>query len=112
MIRYNFVTKSVIQKTDLPVAEQRSGKRNLLSFMEVTMIRLRILDILNEQNRTKYWLFKRMDMLSYRNFQNIVNNKTKGIRFETLNKLTCILNVPVGELFEQTGEEDSGQNND
>jgi DNA-binding Xre family transcriptional regulator len=65
------------------------------------MVRLRILEILEEQEHTKYWLYKRMDMLSYRNFQNIVENKTSSIRFETLDKLARILNVSVGELFEQ-----------
>ena len=69
------------------------------------MIRLRILQILDEQNHTKYGLYKRMDMLSYRNFKNIVENETSSIRFETLDKLSRILNVPVGDLFEQTEEE-------
>ena len=64
------------------------------------MINLRILEILEEQGHTKYWLYKRMDMLSYRNFKNIVENKTSSIRFETLDKLKRILDVPVGELFE------------
>jgi DNA-binding Xre family transcriptional regulator len=65
------------------------------------MVRLRILDILAEQGHTKYWLYKRMDMLSYRNFQNIVENKTSSIRFDTLEKLSRILDVPIGDLFEQ-----------
>lgn len=68
------------------------------------MIRLRILEILEEQGHTKYWLYKQMDMLSYRNFKNIVENETSAIRFETLDKLRRILNVPVGELFEETQE--------
>ena len=66
------------------------------------MVQLRILTILQEQGHTKYWLYKRMDMLSFRNFKNIVENETSAIRFETLDKLSRILNVPVGELFEQT----------
>ena len=69
------------------------------------MVQLRILTILKEQGHTKYWLYKRMDMLSYRNFKNIVENETSAIRFETLDKLSRILNVPVGELFEQTEDE-------
>lgn len=68
------------------------------------MVQLRILEILEEQGHTKYWLYKRMDMLSYRNFQNIVENKTSSIRFETLDKLSTILNVPIGDLFEKTNE--------
>lgn len=66
------------------------------------MVRLRILEILEKQEHTKYWLYKRMDMLSYRNFQNIIENKTISIRFDTLDKLSRILEVPIGELFEQT----------
>lgn len=73
------------------------------------MVRLRILAILKEQGHTRYWLYKRMDMLSYRNFKNIVENQTSGIRFETLEKLSRVLNVPVGELFEQS-EEERGSN--
>lgn len=69
------------------------------------MVRLRILSILEEQDHTKYWLYKRMDMISYRNFKKIVDNETSSIRFETLDKLGRILNVPIGELFEQTDEE-------
>ncbi len=71
------------------------------------MVQLRILEILEEQGHTKYWLYKRMDMLSYRNFQNIVENKTSSIRFETLDKLSTILNVPIGDLFEKTDEADN-----
>ena len=68
------------------------------------MVRLRILDLLEEQEHTKYWLYKQMDMMSYRNFKIIVDNETSSIRFETLDKLSRILNVPIGELFEQTEE--------
>lgn len=68
------------------------------------MVRLRILEILEEQDHTKYWLYKRMDMMSYRNFKNIIENETSSIRFEILDKLSRILNVPVGDLFEQTDD--------
>ena len=44
-------------------------------------------------------------MLSYRNFNNIINNETSSIRFETLDKLSRILEVPVGDLFKQVGED-------
>ena len=65
------------------------------------MIRLRILDILNEQNHTKYWLYKQID-LSYQNFNRMVQNETSSIRFENLDKLCKILNCSIGELFEVT----------
>jgi DNA-binding Xre family transcriptional regulator len=68
------------------------------------MVRLRILEILTEQNHTKYWLFKRMDM-SYQNFNKIVNNETSSIRFDNIDKLSRILNVPIGDLFYQTTDD-------
>ena len=64
------------------------------------MLRLRILDILEEQHHTKYWLYKQMD-LSYQNFNRIVNNETSSIKFENLEKISDLLGVPVGDLFEK-----------
>ncbi|MEY8392920.1 helix-turn-helix transcriptional regulator [Lachnospiraceae bacterium 45-W7] len=69
------------------------------------MVRLRILEILEEQNHTKYWLFKQMD-LSYQNFNRMVMNETRSIRFENLDILSNILNCPVGDLFEKTENSD------
>lgn len=63
------------------------------------MIRLRILDILKEQNHSKYWLFKQMD-LSYQNFNRMVQNETTSIKFENIEKLCKISDCPVGDLFE------------
>lgn len=68
------------------------------------MIRLRILDILEEQNHTKYWLYKQMD-LSYQNFNRIVNNETTSIRFDNLEKLCTILQCSLDDLFEIINEE-------
>ena len=45
----------------------------------VPMVRLRVLDILEEQHHTKYWLFKQMEM-SYQNFSKLINNETRSIR--------------------------------
>ena len=43
-------------------------------------MKLRILDILNEKGKTKYWLYIQLG-LSYQNFNNIVNNKRQAIIF-------------------------------
>lgn len=67
------------------------------------MIRLRVLEILKEQNHTKYWLYNQMDM-SYQNFNRLVTNQTSSIRFENLEKLSRLLNCPIDELFEITEE--------
>lgn len=69
------------------------------------MVRLKIIEILEENGRSKYWLWKRLDGMSYQNFNLIVNNKTTKISFETLDKLSKALSLPVGDLFEQTEDD-------
>ena len=65
------------------------------------MVRLRVLDILKEQNHSKYWLYKQME-LSYQNFNRMVQNETSSIKYENLEKLCSILNCSIGDLFEIT----------
>ena len=67
------------------------------------MVRLRVLEILEEQQHSKYWLYKRMEM-SYQNFNRLVNNETSSIHFENIEKLSSILECPIGDLFEITNE--------
>ena len=67
------------------------------------MVRLRILEILQEQHHTKYWLYKQMDM-SYQNLSRLLNNETTSIHFESLDKLSNILNCPIGDLFEKIND--------
>lgn len=67
------------------------------------MVRLRVIEILKEQNKTRYWLCKHMDM-HYVSFKKMIENGTNSIRFETLDKLSTLLNVPVGELFEKVDD--------
>ena len=69
------------------------------------MVRLRVLEILQEQNHTKYWLFKQMD-LSYQNFNRMVTNQTASIRYENLDTLSTLLNCSVGDLFEKATDSD------
>lgn len=72
------------------------------------MLRLRILDILKEQNHTKYWLYKQMDM-SYQNLNRILNNETTSIRFDILEQISDLLECPVGDLFEKINTPDKKQ---
>ncbi len=67
------------------------------------MLHLRLYDILKKQGKTKYWLYKRMDM-SYQNFNRMINNETKSIKFENLEKLSILLNCTLDELFEKNNE--------
>ncbi len=50
-------------------------------------MKLRILEILEEKKKTKYWLYMQMG-LSYQNFNRLVNNQTSAIKFENL-KILC-----------------------
>lgn len=63
------------------------------------MIKLRVLDILAQQNHSKYWLYIQMN-LSYQNFNRLVNNETRAIRYENIEKLCTILQCTPDELFE------------
>jgi putative transcriptional regulator len=63
------------------------------------MIRLRVLDILNERGETKYSLYKQLGM-SYQNFNKMINNQTKSIRYEMIETLCLILEREPNDLFE------------
>ena len=65
------------------------------------MIKLRVKDLLKENNKTKYWLYKQMGM-SYQNFSKMINNETKSIRYENIETLCLIFNCTPNELFEIT----------
>lgn len=61
-------------------------------------MKLRILDILAEKGKTKYWLYIQLG-LSYQNFNRLVNNETKGIKFENMEALCDILECTPNDLF-------------
>ena len=65
------------------------------------MVRLRVLELLEQQGRTKYWLYKQLGM-SYQNFSRMVNNETKSIRYENIGTMCLLLNCTPNELFEIT----------
>ena len=67
------------------------------------MIKLDVLRILEEQGRTKYWLYKQLGM-SYQNFSKMVNNETKSIRYENIETMCLLLNCTPNDLFVITEE--------
>ena len=62
-------------------------------------MKLRVLEILKEKKKTKYWLYIQMG-LSYQNFNNLINNKTTSIKISNLEALCNILECTPNELFE------------
>lgn len=64
----------------------------------LAVIRLDVLRLLEEQGRTKYWLYKQLGM-SYQNFNRMVNNETKSIRYENIETMCLLLNCTPNDLF-------------
>lgn len=62
------------------------------------MIKLDVLRLLDEQGKTKYWLYKQLGM-SYQNFSKMVNNETKSIRYENIETMCLLLNCTPNDLF-------------
>ena len=67
------------------------------------MIKLDVLRILEEQGKTKYWLYKQLGM-SYQNFSKMVNNETKSIRYENIETMCLLLNCTPNDLLVITEE--------
>ena len=65
---------------------------------EYLMIKLDVLRILEEQGKTKYWLYKQLGM-SYQNFSKMLNNETKSIRYENIETMCLLLNCTPNDLF-------------
>ena len=69
----------------------------------MALIHLDVLRLLEEQGRTKYWLYKQLGM-SYQNFNRMVNNETKSIRYENIETICLLLNCTPNDLFVITEE--------
>ena len=67
------------------------------------MIKLKFLELLEKNGRTKYWLYKQLGM-SYQNFSKMINNETKSIRYENIETICLLLNCTPNDLFEITTE--------
>ncbi|HIR41197.1 MAG TPA: helix-turn-helix transcriptional regulator [Candidatus Egerieicola pullicola] len=62
------------------------------------MIKLNVLHLLEEQGKTRYWLYKQLGM-SWQNFSRMVNNQTKSIRYENIETMCLLLNCTPNDLF-------------
>ena len=70
---------------------------------EYLMIKLDVLRILEEQGKTKYWLYKQLGM-SYQDFSKMVNNETKSIRYENIETMCLLLDCTPNDLLVITDE--------
>lgn len=62
------------------------------------MVELNVIELLKKKGKTKYWLFNQLEM-SYTNFNNIVMNRTKSIKYENIEKFCKILDCKPNDLF-------------
>ena len=62
------------------------------------MIMLNIKEILKRKGKTKYWLVKNLET-GYQAVDAMMNNKTSGIRFKTIEKLCKVLDCTPIDLF-------------
>lgn len=76
---------------------------NTLDNEVLSVIQLRVLELLEENNKTKYWLYMQLGM-SYQNFNKMVNNQTKSIRYENIETLCRLFQCTPNELFKITDE--------
>ena len=63
------------------------------------MVKLRVLELLQQQGRTKYWLYKQLGM-SYQNFNKMANNETQSIKLDRIETLCQLLNCAPNDLFQ------------
>lgn len=67
------------------------------------MIKLNVLELLEKAGRTKYWLYKQLGM-SYQNYNKMIMNQTKSIRYENIETICLLLSCTPNELFTITDE--------
>lgn len=66
------------------------------------MLQLNVDNLLKKNGKTKYWLFNELNKISpvsYTNFNNLVSNKTKSIKYDNIKKLCTILQCKPNDLF-------------
>jgi len=62
------------------------------------MIKLNVLELLQQRGKTKYWLYKQLGM-SYQNFNRMVNNQTQSIQLNRIETLCLLLDCTPNDLF-------------
>lgn len=72
------------------------------------MVRLRVAELLEERNLTKYWLWKRLGM-SYDNYNKMIKNETHSIRYDIIDSMMKILDCPLEDLFEIIEDEENNK---
>lgn len=72
---------------------KREGER-------LNMVVNRIKEILDNQNKTIYWLAQQTG-IRYNTINSLVNNKTESVKFEIIDKVCDALECDVTEIFKK-----------
>ena len=62
------------------------------------MIQINIKQLLESQNKTKYWFVQEMNS-SYQTINKLIDNQTDSIHFDTLDKICNILNCEISDVL-------------
>lgn len=62
------------------------------------MVKINIINLLKENNRTKYWLCQKMN-ITLRNLNRIIRGETKSISFKYIEELCTLLNCEPNDLI-------------
>ena len=62
------------------------------------MLDLNVKEFLKNRRKTKYWLVQNMHS-DYKTISDMMDNKTSGIRFETIEKLCILLDCTPNDIF-------------
>jgi len=62
------------------------------------MIKLRVMELLEEKNKTRYWLVKELQT-DYNSVNKICNNLVVSLHLETIEKLCKALDCKPNDLF-------------
>lgn len=68
------------------------------------MLKLRVIDLLNERHLSKYSLYKELGM-SYQNYNKMINNQTASIKYENIEAMCLFFNITPNELFDWNFEQ-------
>lgn len=62
------------------------------------MLYLNVKQLLKNKRKTKYWLVQNMHS-DYKTISDMMDNKTTGIKFETIEKLCILLDCTPNDIF-------------
>lgn len=68
------------------------------------MLKLKVRELLNEQQKSGYWLAKETGV-STNAISKLCNQETNTIRFDTLEKICIALHCTPNQLFESTNQQ-------